>query len=278
MLRPLITAAELTELLGHKKSKNDLIIIDCRFSLNDFNMGSQVYKDGHIMGAHYLHLNEDLSSPELEHGGRHPLPRPNRFTSTMQNCGVSSHSHVVIYDDQHFGFAARCWWLLRYFGHDNVQILDGGYSDWVAQGGQTSTVSASNDQGDFIANPHAHWTIDHPSIEHSLDCPSRILVDSREATRYQGIEEPIDSIAGHIPGAANFPWQEVTDEQGYALPPAQQQQRWLSLPKDKEIVVYCGSGITACVNLLSLELAGIKGAKLYPGSWSDWCSYLKAAV
>jgi thiosulfate/3-mercaptopyruvate sulfurtransferase len=275
-----------------------MVIIDCRFSLTDPLAGQQQYEISHLPGAHFLDLNQDLSSPVQPHGGRHPLPQPEILAAKLTAIGVSSAppSLVVIYDDSRFAFAARLWWLLRYYSHDQVVVLDGGYSQWQAAGYPVTTALPPQPDltSPFIPQLRTDWTIDITALKQVLRLQSQaqadlpVLIDAREAERYRGEREPIDPVAGHIPGALNYPWQEVTDHQGFVHSPAIQQQRWANLPKQQTVlgselsdsqlseaspIVYCGSGVTACVNLLSLAIAG-RMAKLYPGSWSDWCSYL----
>jgi thiosulfate/3-mercaptopyruvate sulfurtransferase len=176
---------------------------------------------------------------------------------------------VVIYDDNRFAFAARCWWLLRYLGHANIQLLDGGFAAWRAAGFDVTSSVPTARRGNFQARVQQGWTVDHAEVAAISRSGGAVLIDSREPPRFRGEVEPIDPVAGHIPGAVNFSWQEVTDEQGFVTAASQHNERWRELAgADK--VVYCGSGVTACVNLLSLELAGLSG-RLYPGSWSDWC-------
>jgi thiosulfate/3-mercaptopyruvate sulfurtransferase len=253
-------------------------IADCRFSLMQTDLGSQQYQVGHIPGAYYLALNRDLSSPVSKHGGRHPLPDPDLLATKLSAMGVNSRSTdgseptlVVAYDDSHFAFASRLWWLLTYFGHSRIAVLDGGLSAWTAAGYELSEVIPARKSGLFIPNPNPDLIVDIDYVKNNKDLPGVVLIDSREAERYRGEREPIDPIAGHIPGAVNYAWQEASDPQGYLL--QDQQSRWVSLDSANEVIVYCGSGVTACVNLLSLKMADIN-AKLYPGSWSDWCSYL----
>lgn len=257
----------------------NLVILDCRFSLADAQAGRQQYKSGHIPGAHYLDLNHDLSSPVGQHGGRHPLPDPMELAAKLAALGIDSGENqeptlVVVYDDG-MAFAARCWWLLRYLGHDAVKVLDGGFQAWQAAGFEVTDEipPMGQRQGEFIAQVRSPWVVDINEVKAQKDLPGVVLIDSRESDRYRGEREPIDPIAGHIPGAINYPWTEVFDNNGYFLPEALQQQRWAPHQSAK-ILVYCGSGVTACTNLLSLEAAGIADTKLYAGSWSDWCSYL----
>jgi thiosulfate/3-mercaptopyruvate sulfurtransferase len=162
-------------------------------------------------------------------------------------------------------------WLLNYFGHSRVVVLDGGLSAWIEAGYDLSDAAPASKSGLFTPKPNPAQIVDIDYVKTNKDLPGVVLIDSREAERYRGEREPIDPIAGHIPGAVNYAWQEASDPQGYLW--QDQQSRWVSLDSADEVIVYCGSGVTACVNLLSLKMADIN-AKLYPGSWSDWCSYL----
>ncbi len=319
----LVTADWLQAHLDHPQ----VVVVDCRFALADPEAGQRAYRTHHIPGAHYLDLNLDLSGPVQPHGGRHPLPQPEMLAVKLSALGIRSASAlnqanlnqanlnqanlnlaelnlanpdevdeaptlVVAYDDARFAFAARLWWLLRYYCHDQVVVLDGGYAAWQAAGYPVTAVVPPDQPGRFVPHLRSDWTIDitaiqqaMPSLEQNALTGSQTLsptlpfalIDSREAERYRGEREPIDPIAGHIPGALNYPWAEVTDAAGFAQPLDSQQSRWRNLPDSSERldppVVYCGSGVTACVNLLSLAMVG-KFARLYPGSWSDWCSYL----
>lgn len=260
-----ISSSQLKSLLGK------VVIFDCRFNLMNKTQGREQYSAGHIPGAYFLDLEKDLSSPPGTHGGRHPLPDETRFVQTLRSAGVNQQSTIVLYDDSRMAYAARAWWLLCYYGHRQVLILDGGYSDWVNSGGTIDRREPPIKSGNFKAALQQDWIVTRDDILQSKS--NFTLIDSREAKRYQGKEEPIDPIAGHIPNALNYFWQEATTEQGFIKSIAEQQQRWSDLTEKNNLVVYCGSGVTACVNLLSMEMCGIK-AKLYPGSWSDWCSYL----
>ena len=252
----------------------DLKIIDCRFALGDPDLGRQQYQTDHIPGAEYLDLNRDLSSPAQVHGGRHPLPDDRVLGAKLAALGINADTLIIAYDDSRFAFAARLWWLLRYYGHEQVVILDGGYGNWVNAGYPvTADRSTISTPGNFQPQIQSNWTVDIERVRTIPDSPAHILIDSREPDRYLGNTEPIDPVAGHIPSAVNYPWQGVSTPEGFALPVEAHQQRWSAISPDIEPIVYCGSGVTACVNLFSLHLAGIAPAKLYPGSWSDWCSY-----
>ena len=265
---PFVTANWLFEHLNDPQ----VVIADCRFSLAEPELGRQQYLLHHIPGAYYLDLNHDLSSPVAQHGGRHPLPASEKLASKLSTMGVDSQTLVVAYDDFRFAFAARLWWLLRHLGHERVAVLDGGFKGWQAAGHPTTEAIPETKLGYFVPQIQLR-TVDIAAVRDRKDLPGVVLVDSRESDRYRGEREPIDPIAGHIPGAVNYPWQEGSNSEGYLRPTAEQRHRWQKLQQAQEILVYCGSGVTACVNLLSLEMAGIHTGKLYAGSWSDWCSY-----
>jgi thiosulfate/3-mercaptopyruvate sulfurtransferase len=273
-MNPIVTAQRLHSQLDQEQTP-DLAIVDCRFALADADLGRKQYDTGHIPGSYHLDLNRDLSSPVGVHGGRHPLPDDRQLSAKLAGLGINfQQTLVVAYDDSRFAFAARLWWLLRYYGHNNVVVLDGGYSNWVKAGYPvTADLPQPVTPGNFQAQPQADWIVDIDRVRAIQHTSTHLLIDSREPDRYLGKTEPIDPVAGHIPSAVNYPWQDVSTASGFALDVDRQQQRWRAIEGDVKPVVYCGSGVTACVNLLSLELAGIKGAKLYPGSWSDWCSY-----
>lgn len=275
MSSPLVSVSWLLEHLDDPT----VAIADCRFALTQPDAGYQQYQQAHIPGAYYLDLNQDLSSPVSRHGGRHPLPTVDALTQTLRGMGVQSEAEtgptlVVAYDDSRFAFAARLWWLLRYLGHVQVAVLDGGWAAWTEAGYPVTDVVPAPKAGNFVPQVQPAQVVDIEQVRSRKDQPKVALVDSREGERYRGEREPIDPVAGHIPGAVNFPWQDVTDAQGFARSPEAQRQRWADLADSDEIIVYCGSGVTACVNLLSLDLAAIPTGKLYAGSWSDWCSYL----
>lgn len=277
----LVTAQWLNQL----QNQNQIAVVDCRFQLADPAWGYRQYLQGHIPGAYYLDLERDLSAPASSQG-RHPLPDSTLLAEKLAAIGiVKGETLVVAYDSSRFAFAARLWWLLRYLGHDRVALLDGGWLGWHSQGYPTTEALPSPRQGRFEPQPRPNSTVginelkvlpeEVPAdalskLNDREDLPSVVLIDSRDRDRYLGVREPIDPVAGHIPGAVNSPWQAVTDEQGY-LHPSACQQLWADYRDADEIIVYCGSGVTACVNLFSLALAGVEQTKLYPGGWSEWC-------
>ncbi|MFV8783676.1 sulfurtransferase [Microbulbifer sp. SA54] len=264
----IIEASELAEHIDNPA----LVIIDCRYDLTDPAAGEQAFAANHIPGAHYASLDRDLSGTCERFGGRHPLPSATQFSEYARSIGINADSQVVVYDDQRFAFAARAWWLLRHFGLERVAILNGGFSAWKEAGlAEESGAAKEVPQGNFKACAKADELLHHDDIYPHLDNPPWQLVDARDPKRFLGYEEPLDPIAGHIPTAINMPWQAITDERGYLRSAAELRAHWQDIPADDDIVCYCGSGVTACVNLFSLEQVGRK-ARLYPGSWSDWCA------
>lgn len=262
----LIEAAELL-------ASRDAVVFDCRFSLADPQEGRRLYELGHVPGAHYIDLNRDLAGAVRAHGGRHPLPDPARFASTLARFGVGLDTDVVAYDDSRLAFAARLWWLMRALGYRPPALLNGGYQGFLAAGGKPQMAVPQSQSGPVPAVGEFRGYCDIDGVR-DAQASGAVLVDSREARRYAGLEEPIDPVAGHIPGAINRPWQGVTDAAGRVLDSAGQRAHWDNALGSAPLVVYCGSGVTACVNLFSLALLGRDDATLYAGSWSDWCSYL----
>jgi thiosulfate/3-mercaptopyruvate sulfurtransferase len=250
------------------------VLFDCRFSLAEPGAGAALYRQGHIPGAVYLDLDRDLAGPVGKHGGRHPLPDPATFAALLARHGVAPDTEVVAYDDSRFAFASRLWWLMRAAGYRPPRLLDGGYQAFLSAGGEPQTgLPAPATPAAQPAAPAFRGYCDIGALR-ARQAAGALLVDSREERRYLGLEEPIDPVAGHIPGAVNHPWQGVTGEDGRARDGAGLRQHWGETLAAGELVVYCGSGVTACVNLFSLALLGREDATLYAGSWSDWCSYL----
>ncbi|SFJ00375.1 thiosulfate/3-mercaptopyruvate sulfurtransferase [Thermoflavimicrobium dichotomicum] len=261
------------EWLLHHLDDPDVIIIDCRFTLGQPEAGFKAYQQQHLPGAFHLDLEKDLSGPITDHGGRHPLPNPQKIAKTFENMGIDEQKHVIAYDDQQGAMAARLWWLLQYLGHSKVSILDGGWSKWIELGYPTTTIQPEAKPTTFTPHLHQELLAEMEEIRQKLHHPDTILVDSRDERRYRGEYEPMDPIAGHIPGARNYFWQEVLQKQGEWKKTSELEKHFQALPKDKEIIVYCGSGVTATPNFLALKQAGYKRVKLYAGSWSDWISY-----
>ena len=267
MTMPMLIEAE--ELLATPST----VVFDCRFSLADPDHGHAQYLQGHIPGAHFLDLNRDLSGVPAEHGGRHPLPEPMAFAALLTRHAVKPNTDVIAYDDSRFAGAARLWWLMRSMGYRPPRLLNGGYKAFLAAGGTPGKVPP---RAIACEEPATAVFTGYCDIEglRVLQGQGRVLVDSREERRYQGLEEPIDPVAGHIPGAINRPWLAVTSDDGRIRDTAGLREHWGDALDAQQMVVYCGSGVTACVNLFSLALLGRDDDTLYAGSWSDWCSYL----
>lgn len=234
------------------------LFVDCRWELGRPERGRELYLEGHIPGASFLAVERELSvsQPPGTPGGRHPLPRADEFARAASRAGIGSGVFVVAYDQGMTGGAARLWWLLRHFGHQDVAVLDGGIEAWL---GPLTAGEEEIEPAEFTPRPREGDTIDAAELEARLGDAGLVIVDARASERFRGEVEPIDPVAGHIPGAQNLPYAD-----GDALP-----EEFLSA---NELVVYCGSGVTACVDLLRLARAGRDDARLYAGSWSDWCS------
>ncbi|PPA71218.1 sulfurtransferase [Jeotgalibacillus proteolyticus] len=251
----------------------DLSIIDCRFSLQEPKQGRKLYEESHIPGAVYFDLNEDLSGEVKEHGGRHPLPAEKDFIEKLESAGISNSSAVVVYDGGEAAFASRFWWLLNYYGHDKVFILNGGFKEWTAQGFPVEKEVKTKQRGNFKAQTRPEMKADIDEIKQIINGKTAsLLIDSRSYDRYIGQHEPIDRVAGHIPGAIHRDWMDGVSK-GFFLKDEEQANRFSEWEKDRPIVVYCGSGVTATPNIIALKQAGFKNVKLYPGSYSDWVSY-----
>lgn len=269
------------QLVGLMQSAHPPVVVDCRFNLMAPEAGQNSYFTDHVPGAFYAHLDHDLSDKTQTLQGRHPLPSASQFESLMQSWGVNADTLLVAYDEGDLSFASRLWWLACYFGHQHVSVLNGGYAAWRAAGFDLETVServglsaadakpAGFKSGNFKSAIRSSMKLDYSDV---LAARAGIqLIDSRDSPRYKGEVEPIDPVAGHIPGAINAPWKEALGADGLIKSPEELQTRWVALMEQgKAPVVYCGSGVTACVNLLSMEVAGIPNVRLYAGSWSGW--------
>jgi len=249
-------------------------IFDCRHDLTRPKAGAQAYREAHVPNALFLHLDRDLSGPRTGRNGRHPLPEPAALARTLGRHGVSRDTQVIAYDDSGGGFAARLWWLLRWLGHERAAVLDGGLAAWRAAGGPLTDRVPEVAPASFPIRPGAQ-ALDAEQVLQRLGRPGVTLLDARGAERFRGEREPLDPVAGHIPGARNRPFTDNLTPEDRFKPPAQLREEYdriLGTGAEREVVAYCGSGVSACHNLLALELAGIEGARLYPGSWSEWCS------
>jgi thiosulfate/3-mercaptopyruvate sulfurtransferase len=266
---PLIAADQLNQHLNNPS----WVIVDCRFNLANPDAGFTAYRHGHIPNASYAHLNNDLSSPVTAMTGRHPLPHVNQLAKKLGEWGISTTSHVVVYDDVSGAFAGRLWWLLRQLGHQNVAVLDGGYKHWQQLGLPITTALPTNKPTIFRPYCNEAPGLTAMQVENALAQKSICLIDARTQERFHGQHEPIDPVAGHISGAANRPFQNNLDGSGFFHQPERLKAEFSSLIAGKspeQVVHMCGSGVTACHNLLAMEIAGLRGSKLYPGSWSEW--------
>ncbi|MBX3061305.1 MAG: sulfurtransferase [Anaerolineae bacterium] len=246
----------------------DWVIVDCRFELADTGVGRRQYAAGHIPGALYAHLDEDLSGPPVTDNGRHPLPTPAAMTALFGRLGIDDRKQVVVYDAGNGAYAARLWWMLHYMGHGATAVLDGGWAAWQAAGLPASQEVAVGRTAVFTGAPRSDWLVqmaDVPGVS--------LLVDSRGPARYRGEIEPIDKKAGHIPGAVNYFYEQNWGANGRYLPADQLRARFQALlgeTSPDEAVFYCGSGVSACVNILAMAHSGLGYGRLYVGSWSEW--------
>ena len=266
------TLISAEQLLALTRSVEPLVILDTSFDLADVTAGERSYREGHLPGAQYLHLDRDMSATKTGLNGRHPLPPREVFAATLGRLGVSAATQVVVVDRQGAMYAARAWWMLRWLGHDAVAVLDGGVSAWQQAGGELESA---------VATPHAlpPYPLREPLVG-SIDAASLMkrlglarLIDARAAERYRGDVEPLDAQAGHIPGARNRFFKDNLLPDGRFKPAAQLRAEFeaeLAVDDPSQVVHQCGSGVTSCHNLLAMEVAGLHGSVLYPGSWSEW--------
>jgi thiosulfate/3-mercaptopyruvate sulfurtransferase len=266
-----------------------IAVLDCRFDLAVPDAGREAYLRSHVPGARYVDLNRDLSAPVSAVSGRHPLPDPIALDAFFRRLGVVRDTQVVVYDESNGSFAARAWWLLRWLGHPKVAVLDGGMSAWLREGGATesgepprsaagpsaagSGTGGSRSTGGSTVQVDRRAALGADELIAALESPRTLLIDARAPERYAGAVEPIDPVGGHIPGAVNHPFSTNLRNDGRFLPPEELERRWrdrLGEASPADVIVMCGSGVTACHNLLALERAGLPGARLYAGSWSEW--------
>jgi len=270
----------------------DWLIIDCRFNLGHTGAGETAWQAGHIPGALYAHLDRDLSGAKSGHNGRHPLPSPAAMAATLGAWGLRPHTRLVAYDDAGGMFAARLWWLLRWVGHEAVQVLDGGLSAWLAAGGTVDTTVSERQASVFTPQVHADWVVSADEVlaqlpssalgntpgsapGHAANQPSLQLIDARAPDRFRGENETMDPVGGHIPGARNRFFQLNLQPDGRFKPAATLRDEFEALRGSTPwpaLVQQCGSGVTACHNLLALAQAGLPNTRLYAGSWSEWCA------
>jgi thiosulfate/3-mercaptopyruvate sulfurtransferase len=267
--RMLISVTELAGQLEHA----DLRVIDCRFDITRPTVGPLEYRAGHVPGALYADLDRDLAAAPTPGSGRHPLPEPAALTALYSRWGIGPGTRVVAYDGSGGAVAARLWWLLRWMGHDSVALLDGGWQAWLAAGLPVSSAVPEPAPVRFEGSPGHMPVIETDEIQRRLGDPRFVLLDARAPERFRGEVEPIDRVAGHVPGARNHPFQRnLTPDGRFRSPSALREQfaAWQAAAETGQLAAMCGSGVTACHNLFALSLAGLSGARLYAGSWSGW--------
>jgi thiosulfate/3-mercaptopyruvate sulfurtransferase len=271
MFKTLIAPADAAPHLADE----NWVVVDCRFDLADPPKGERLYLEAHIPGARYAHLDRDLSGEKAGANGRHPLPTAEQMRERFGALGIGPGRQVVVYDADSGMHASRLWWMLRYMGHDAVALLDGGFARWLREGFPVRDGREQWRAATFIGAPRETWRLTADAVLEGLHHPSRVLVDARSEERYRGENETLDPKAGHIPGARNFFFQRNLTGEKTFKPPEELRRMWSDVLKDTnpgDVVMYCGSGVTACHNLLALEHAGLPGARIYPGSWSEWSS------
>ncbi|MBV1776632.1 sulfurtransferase [Burkholderiaceae bacterium DAT-1] len=269
---PLITAEALQACLH---SGDRLCIVDCRHDLAQPDAGAEAYRQAHIPGAIHLHLDSDLSGTKTGMNGRHPLPSADALAERLGKAGIGSASRVIAYDASGGMYAARLWWLLRWLGHDAVQVLDGGWQAWLAAGGASTDHIPTTSPEHLMPRIRESWTVSAADVLANLDSRDALVVDARAPSRFAGMGETLDPVGGHIPHARNRFFQDNLGTDGRFKSPEVLREEWLGVLSDYDVtnsIQQCGSGVTACHNLLALEVAGLSGARLYPGSWSEWCA------
>lgn len=268
MFATIVEPSALRERLGNR----DLVIVDCRHSLTDFSLGRQLYDASHIPGAVFADVESDLAGEHTGSNGRHPMPHPEIFADLLRNAGVNDATQIVAYDGGGDMFAARLWFLCRWIGHDAVAVLDGGFAAWTALGYPVTTEApAPPARGDVRVRLRPELVVDAQFVHRHLDSPAMQLLDARAHERYSGEVEPIDPVAGHIPGARNRWFKENFDSEGRFKTPQRLRQEFQSAGYEPARTVHnCGSGVSAAVNQLAMTHAGLEGSRIYGGSWSEW--------
>jgi thiosulfate/3-mercaptopyruvate sulfurtransferase len=268
----LISTSELAEALANP---GPLCIVDCRYDLTNEDWGRGEYRAGHIPGAVYASLSRDMAGPRTGRNGRHPLPTVEAMAATFSNLGIGAGTQVVAYDQESGMYASRLWWMLRYLGHEAVAVLDGGWAKWTREQRPTSRGDETREPAAFTPRTRPEQLVDVQQMERLAREGSALLLDARSPERFEGRVEPIDRVPGHIPGARNLYHRDNVTESGTLTTPEAIKARFEQVLERRvpaDVVMYCGSGVTACHNLLAMEHAGLRGAKLYPGSWSEWSS------
>ena len=267
----LVTPEELARHLGDA----DWVVFDARHDLTDVHAGREEYAEGHIPGAYFLDMEDDLAGPKTGRNGRHPLPDVNAFAARINRRGVHARSRVVAYDASGGSYAVRLWWMLRWLGLEGAALLDGGFPAWLRAKLPLSKDPPAPREGSFVPKPRLGATVDAAFVERFREDASVRLVDARAAARYNGEQETLDPVAGHVPGAVSRFWQRNLEPDGRFKAAEELREEFLDLldgTAPERSVHMCGSGVTACHNLFAMELAGLGEGRLYPGSWSEWCA------
>ena len=266
------TLVTTEDLAAHLNDPN-WVVLDCRFTLTDPEAGRQAYTKAHIPGARYVHLDNDLSAPIGDTTGRHPLPDPRVLTEKLCQWGVGVNKQVVVYDDSYGAMAVRLWWMMRWLGHPGVALLDGGYPKWTREKRPVDANIPEPHKAACACLPEPTQIVGADEIMHASKTGDQLIIDARPDRRFSGEYEPLDPVAGHVPGAINYPFDENLDVDGTFLPPEALRENYQALLKGRpawQVLHMCGSGVTACHNILAMEIAGLPGSRLYPGSWSEW--------
>jgi thiosulfate/3-mercaptopyruvate sulfurtransferase len=270
---PFTTLIDCDELAA-RLSAPDWVIVDCRHDLARPAAGEEAWRAGHIPGARFAHLDRDLAAPPDGRNGRHPLPASGVLEETLRRLGVRQNSQVIAYDDAGGMYAGRLWWMLRWLGHEAVAVLDGGWKAWLAGQHPVSSAAPPVPRGDFLARPQP-WPVTAEHVLAHLGDARTCIVDARGEDRYRGENETMDPVAGHIPGARNRAFRHNLGPDGCFKRPADLRREWDAFLQGRDpatVIHQCGSGVSACHNLLAMEIAGLTGSRLYPGSWSEWCA------
>lgn len=262
-----------TELLAEHLNDSSWLIADCRHNLKDEGWGRSQYAAGHIPGAVFVSLAHDLAAPRSGSNGRHPLPSADVVAATFARLGIGDTTQVIAYDQDAGAFASRLWWMLRYLGHEATAVLDGGFAQWTREGRPTRPGDETRAASTFTQRVRGGMRLTADDVAAHLGDPSMLLIDARSPERYEGQPDPLDTVPGHIPGARNRFYRHNVTETGTMRPASELKaefERVLEGRPPDQAVMYCGSGVTACHNLLAMDYAGLHGAKLFAGSWSEW--------
>jgi thiosulfate/3-mercaptopyruvate sulfurtransferase len=274
------TLISVSDLAAHLNDAN-WIVCDCRHDLARYDAGRSAYAQSHIPGARFLHLDEDLSGPKTGVNGRHPLPHPITFTLRLAALGIDNSKQIVAYDSSGGVYASRLWWMLRWVGHTRAAVLDGGFDAWVKAGQPVTAELPAIKPATYNPSPNLQSTVDTAAIAKALGGTTMCVVDARSPDRFRGENETLDPVAGHIPGAVNRFFKNNLTNDGRFKPAASLKDEFalvINAHAPSNVVHQCGSGVTACHNLLAMEVAGLSGSRLYPGSWSEWVSDRKRPV